>query len=144
MFYAFDVRKRDTLQATRIEVPPMATSSNFHLYLYGPGQGPIETSFEAAEARLIELPRLYFEPDGSFVWAIDQGRQQVFGMIYDAANRIQYVELRGQCDLTTWQSLVFAINGCRRIDLEVLKLPERQLQNLQSFERTEWPSVERH
>lgn len=70
-------------------------------------------------------------------------------MIYDAAGCIQYVELRGQCDLATWQSdlatwqtLHFAINGCRIIDLKILKLPDRQLQNLQNFERSKWSANE--
>ena len=115
-----------------------STIAPFHLYLYGPNQGPLESSFEAAEARLVTLPKLHFEPDGSFVWAIDQGQEQVFGMIYDAANCIQYVEMRGQCRLKTWQDLRFAINGCSTFDLQVLKLPNRQLQDLQNFERITW------
>jgi hypothetical protein len=110
----------------------------FHIYLYGPDQGPIETSFEAAESRLSELPRLHFEPDGSFVWALDGGQQQLFGMIYDAHGSIQYCEVRGHCDLTTWRQLCNAINDECEIPLEVLKLPDRQRQDLQSFEQTVW------
>ncbi len=59
-------------------------------------------------------------------------------MIYDAANCIQYVEMRGQCRLKTWQDLRIAINGCSTFDLQVLKLPDRQLQDLQNFERITW------
>lgn len=117
----------------------MSAPHEFHLYLYGPHQSPLETNFEDAAARLMELPKLHFEPDGSFVWALDSGRQQVFGMLYDAADQIQYCELRGHCELTTWRELCFAIKGCDIIDFEVLKLPDQELQDLQIFERTIWP-----
>ena len=106
----------------------------FHLYLYGPSQGPIETSFESAEQRLAALQNLCFEPDGSFVWTRDGGREQLFGMIYDAAERIQYCELRGQCRLQTWRQLCHAIAGAEVDKMQVLRLPHRQLQDLQSFE----------
>ena len=112
--------------------------NEFHVYLYGPAKGPIESSFESAEMRLTELPRLYFEPDGSFVWALDQGRQQVFGMIYDAAGRIQYIELRGSCEKVTWRQLIGAATGSHSTDYLVLKLPEQRLQELQDFELEHW------
>ncbi len=117
----------------------MDSYCEFHLYLYGPNQGPIESSFEQAEARLNRLPKLHFEPDGSFVWALDEGRQQVFGMIYDAAERIQYCELRGCCSLTTWCELSNAIIGDRSDGHVILKLREGLLQDLPSFQRTQWP-----
>ncbi|MDG2221806.1 MAG: hypothetical protein P8L85_10510 [Rubripirellula sp.] len=114
--------------------------NEFRLYLYGPSQGAIETSFEEAQARLSSLPRLYFEPDGSFVWALDEGRQQVFGMLYDAAGKIQYAELQGRCDLNVWQQLIDAIRGGKSSDCQILRLPEQHLQNLQSFESEHWPA----
>ena len=109
---------------------------DFHIYLYGPAQGPIDTTFEDAAERLQRLDRLAFEPDGSFVWARNGGRQKVFGMLYDAANQIQYVELRGQVDLETFQTIVKAISNDQIDDLAVMKLPERQLQQLQDFEES--------
>ena len=114
--------------------------NEFRLYLYGPSKGPIETSFEEAQSRLSSLPRLYFEPDGSFVWALDEGRQQVFGMLYDAAGKIQYVELQGRCELSTWRQLVQATTDGKSTDCQILRLPNQQLQDLQSFESEHWLS----
>ena len=111
----------------------------FHLYLYGPFRGPIETSFEQAAQRLQQLPRLHFEPDGSFVWNRDSGRQQVFGMVYDAAGKVRYCDLQGHCDRQTWKELCQAITGDQCGDLQVMMLPDQRLQDLQSFEETLWP-----
>ena len=112
--------------------------SPFHLYLYGPSLGPIETSFEEAESRLIELPMLCFEPDGSFVWAQSGGHEQVYGMLYDAGGRLQYCDLQGRCSYQNWQSLCVAITGDPNHALEVMLLPHRELKDLQSFEETHW------
>ena len=117
--------------------------NSFHLYLYGPQQGPIDTSFESASSRLEMLELLHFEPDGSFVWIRGAGEQQIYGMLYDAANQIQYSELQGKCHYDTWQQLLFAIRGGPPDDLVVMSLPERQLQDLQSFEKACWSETER-
>ncbi len=117
----------------------MDSVHEFHLHLYGPHQGPIEASFEQAEARLVQLPNLHFEPDGSFVWTLDGGRQQVFGMLYDANNQIQYCELRGCCGSIAWKNLCFAIIGSCGIDHFVLKLPDALVQDLQIFQQSAWP-----
>lgn len=123
--------------------------TSFHVYLYGPLKGPIATSFEQAQQRLSELPRLYCEPDGSFVWTSPGGREQVFGMLYDAMGQIQYCELRGACSRASWRALVAAVTGYQfepasfvtagqdaAQAMVVLRLPEQILQNLQSFEET--------
>jgi hypothetical protein len=109
---------------------------SFHLYLYGPDCGPIESSFEEAAGRLQSLQGLYLEPDGSFVWSKKGGAEQVYGMLYDAANKLQYVELWGDCQRAIWQQIVQAIRGDATHDLAVMVLPERQLQDLQGFEET--------
>ena len=108
--------------------------TEFHLYLYGPNKAPLPSSFEDAADRLQQLPRLYFEPDGSFVWALDGGKQQVFGMLYDAGGRLQYVELRGRCDASTWRTIVAAITPDEPAGWQVVRLPGQQLQDLQDFE----------
>lgn len=115
--------------------------SPFHLYLYGPSRGPIETSFEEVEARLIRLPLLHFEPDGFFVWTRPSGQQQVSGMIYDAQCKLQYCDLRGHCSHEMWRELCVAITGGPCDRLEVMLLPNRQLQDLQSFEKNLWPET---
>ena len=117
----------------------MNAPSAFHLYLYGRDRGPIESSFEDAAARLVALPGLYFEPDGSFAWAPDSPDQQVFGMLYDAASKIQYAELRGSCQRETWRQLCIAIAGRKSAELLVLKLPDRHWYDLQSFQAELWP-----
>lgn len=111
----------------------------FHIYLYGPDQQAIESSFEEASARLESLPWMHFEPDGSFVWICDEGRQQIYGMLYDAEDKIQYGELQGKCQFDTWRRLIEAIAGGGHPPLLVMSLPERQLQDLQSFEAECWP-----
>lgn len=105
----------------------------FHVYLYGPERGPLDSTFEAAQARLARLPQLCLEPDGSFVWTRQSGGEQIFGMLYDAQGSIQYCDLQGHCLPDTWSELCAAI--CGRIDdrLEVLILPTRKLKDLQSF-----------
>ena len=110
--------------------------NKFHIYLYGPLCGPIETSFENAASRLTRLEHLAFEPDGSFVYSRSRGEQQVFGMLFDAQARLRYAELRGHCDRETFQIVVLAICGNCEHDLTVMRLPMRQLQDLQSFEET--------
>ena len=106
----------------------------FHLYLYGPQKGAIDSSFEAAESRLSALEWLHFEPDGSFVWIHDEGQQQIYGMLYDADGQIQYGELQGKCRLATWRRLIDAIRGDSDQELFVMRLPERRMQDLQNFE----------
>jgi hypothetical protein len=81
---------------------------------------------------------LHFEPDGSFLWVRDAGQQQIDGMLYDAAGKLQYCELRGSCQIDTWRQLVVAIRGGEPLDLVVMRLPQRQLQDLQTFEKEGW------
>ena len=107
---------------------------SFHLYLYGAGKGPLQASFEAVEKRLKRLNTLYFEPDGSFVLSREAGREQVFGMLYDAAGQLQYCDLRGNCGIETWKVVRTAILGENVADHEVLLIPSQKLQDLQSFE----------
>jgi len=107
---------------------------SFHLYLSGASQSPLKTSFEQLQERLMGLDSLYFEPDGSFVFSRNSGREQVFGMVYDAADQVQYCVLRGTCGIATWQTLRGAIVGDAVVNHEVLLLPEQELQDLQTFE----------
>lgn len=56
-----------------------------------------EVSFETACEGLGELPRLFIEPDGSFVWTGDspQGAWQLDGNLFDRAERLCHVECKG-------------------------------------------------
>jgi hypothetical protein len=60
---------------------------------------PWGRTFDDALAALSELPRLYTELDGSFVWTSAPGedRWQLFGCLYDRGTELAYVDLFGQC-----------------------------------------------
>jgi hypothetical protein len=65
-----------------------------------PHQQPLTVSFEKAFAALAQLPRLFIEPDGSFVWrgTDDAGEAwQVDGNLIDRGDALAYVELKGTC-----------------------------------------------
>lgn len=112
----------------------------FHIHLHGPGGGPIGGRFEAAAERLQKMDRLVFEPDGSFAWADRASGAEVTGIVYDAAGRIQYVELRGRLPMGSWRAIVAAIDPAMRPDAVVVVLPGGGRKNLQEFERS---SIER-
>lgn len=118
---------------------PIDAIAEFNAYVYMVDRKPFPSTFEQAAARLEQLPMLYFEYDGSFVWARDKGKQHVFGMLYDAEGRIQYCQLQGKATLATWKELLAAIIGDDSIDqCELLRLPAQELQDLQGFEETIW------
>jgi hypothetical protein len=74
------------------EVPTLAVTAN------DANRGFART-FEEVEAAAARLERMYFEPDGSFVWRSSAGEPawQLDGMVYDRDGRVLYVELRGAC-----------------------------------------------
>lgn len=123
----------------------MSNSADFHIYLYGANRGPLETSFEAAQQRLEQLGKVYFEPDGSFVIALDSGRQQVFGMLYDAAGTLQYCDLRGACNADTFLSICSAITGqAEKPNAQsILQLPGSVWKEFQTFVAESWPETDR-
>ena len=71
---------------------------------------PLAVSFEQAAERLQRLPRLFFEPDGSFVWvsSTDSVAWQVDGSLFDRAERLLYVELKGSCAPAAFDHLLAA------------------------------------
>jgi hypothetical protein len=134
----------------------------FAIYLYGSNGGPLPTSFETVCERLAKLPRLYIELDGSWVWTGEDatGRPwQLDGMLYDAADSIQYVDLKGRCPHEIWQVLIESLAmppGTQRPhstsrsgsppapakDWSVLRLPAQSKQNLFEFEQEIWGQAE--
>jgi hypothetical protein len=68
-------------------------------------------TFEQAEAALAGLPRLFIEPDGSFVWVADDTRRswQVDGNLYDRDGRLLYVEVKGSCPAAAFDQLLRAV-----------------------------------
>ena len=71
---------------------------------------PMSVSFEEARERLVHLARMYCEPDGSFVWVSSQGEPawQVDGNLYDLAERLLFVDLKGTCPPESFDKLLTA------------------------------------
>jgi len=67
-------------------------------------------TFEQAEAALAALPRMFIEPDGSFVWVADGGERswQLDGQMYDRDGHVLYVEVKGNCPADAFDRLLRA------------------------------------
>jgi hypothetical protein len=66
-------------------------------------------SFEQAQTSLTQLNRMYCEPDGSFVWVSSQNedpRWQVDGNLYDRAERLLFVDVKGSCPAEAFDQLL--------------------------------------
>lgn len=72
---------------------------------------PLPLSFEAAYESLERLPRMFIEPDGSFVWVAqnDEPAWQVDGLLFDRAGQLMYVELKGTCPVERFEQLLGAV-----------------------------------
>lgn len=130
----------------------MSPFPRFHVYLYGPAGGPLASHFDEVAACLTQLPRLYFEPDGSLVWAGQDW--QIDGMLYDRGGVLQYADLKGHAPHDRWHELSRRIlqpprlpqvgaEGAERNDgawqlATVLSIAERALHDLQAFEEITW------
>ena len=57
-------------------------------------------SFEQVSDAFEQLPRMFLEPDGSFVWVINDGtnRYQLDGLLVDDGSHLLTCELKGTCD----------------------------------------------
>jgi hypothetical protein len=70
-----------------------------------------QISFEDAGAALAKLDRMFFEPDGSFVWASPSGQTawQVDGNLFDRNGRLLFVDLKGSCPSEQFDRLLSAL-----------------------------------
>jgi len=68
-------------------------------------------TFEQAAGALGQLPRMFIEPDGSFVWVSPEGEPawQVDGVLYDRGQRLAYAELKGCCRAASLDELLAAL-----------------------------------
>lgn len=75
-------------------------------------------SFEDAAAALSNLPRMYCEPDGSFVWVSSHSEAtwQVDGNLFDRAGQLLLVDLKGSCPSAAFDQLLAAF-GWPRVPL---------------------------
>jgi hypothetical protein len=77
-----------------------------------PERATLSVTFEAAQAHLASLSRLFIEPDGSFVWrgTDSMGREwQVDGNLIDRGDVLAYVELKGCCPADRFDELLTAL-----------------------------------
>jgi len=69
---------------------------------------PLPIVFDDVLNQLNTLPRLYAEPDGSFVWTSPQEniRWQVNGNLYERNDCVLFVELKGSCPASEFDQLL--------------------------------------
>ena len=70
---------------------------------------PFPISFETAAERSSKLTRMFFEPDGSFVWVSANGTEpawQLDGVVNDRAGRVVSVEVRGTCPRAAFEQML--------------------------------------
>jgi hypothetical protein len=71
---------------------------------------PLAVSFEEAAERLSALPRMFFEPDGSFVWVSETDPPwQLDGQLQDRGPALDYVEIKGNCAAASWEAFLGAL-----------------------------------
>ena len=71
----------------------------------------LPVSFEQAALTLGRLPRMFVEGDGSLLWVSPHGpgTWQVEGNLYDRAEKLLYVELKGSCPPEAFDELLCAV-----------------------------------
>ena len=80
-----------------------------HFLVYAPENERFSTTLESFADQVSGWPGLYFEMDGSFVWAVREGVEnvgQIDGMIYDRDEAIEYLDLKGNAPNFWWEKLL--------------------------------------
>ncbi len=75
---------------------------------------PLDTSFEEATETLETFSRMHIEPDGSFVWVSsfeEQAAWQIEGNLYDRADRLIAIDLKGACPPSRLTGLLDVFRG---------------------------------
>ncbi len=73
--------------------------------------------FEELLETMVKWSGVYFEWDGSFGWvgkyepSSPRKRWKMDGMVYDRDQAIQYIEVKGICDLTSWRQWIELLRG---------------------------------
>lgn len=105
----------------------MSPTYRFHVNVFAdPQEAFFACTWEDAAARLERLPRMIFEPDGSFVYSgnleragpskragpapppppANTARWQVDGHLFDFAGRLYRLELHGDCPASAFDELL--------------------------------------
>ena len=95
-----------------------------------PGQ-QLPQSFESLAEMLGNIPGMFFELDGSFVWVDheDTPSSQMDGMVYDRLGKLAYIEVKGACNARQWLTLCRAVCGLAVTRSLTLKNGEVELAN---------------
>ena len=99
-----------------------------HLLVYAPENTRFSMTLESFADQVSDWPGLYFEMDGSFVWAAREGETnigQIDGMIYDRDNAIEYLDLKGSAPRFAWEKLLGVLVETESLEvLDVLRIFE--------------------
>jgi hypothetical protein len=85
---------------------------HFHVNLFAdPRQASFACTWEDAAKALEAMPRMIFEPDGSFVVSggVRETRWQVDGHLFDFAGKLHRLELHGECPPESFDALLRAV-----------------------------------
>ena len=111
---------------------------------------PFGVSFEQAASALEQIERLFFEPDGSFVWtsaqiqngtiapSLEAGTWQLEGNLFDRAGRLLFVDLKGACPNSEFDRLLSAF-GWPDTPIMVQLACDALFLDEQEFRRYCWP-----
>ena len=106
----------------------------------------LPVTFEDAALALSAIDRLYFEPDGSFVWVSDNPDQswQLDGVLYDRAGQLLYAEVQGTCPADIFDRLLTALGWPAirlmfQLRLEAVFLDEPEFRRYASARQTHLP-----
>ncbi len=109
---------------------------------------PLGPSFEQAAASLRDLPRMFVEPDGSFVWVAGDGesRWQVDGNLFDRDGRLIFIELHGECPEPEFDRLLAAFGWPRtpvlfQLSREAVFLDEAEFRRFAQLTSTDGPQA---
>jgi hypothetical protein len=97
----------------------------FHVNVFAESrEAGFEVTWEDAATLLEQLPRMIFEPDGSFV--VSGGEREslwhVSGHLFDFAGRLHRLELHGACPLEMFDALLRCVGWPeQRIQFEVVR-----------------------
>ena len=88
-------------------------SKPFHIVLHaGDPMESVDSKFGCSFEQLTEsfekLPRMFLEPDGSFVWVIEieGSRFQMDGLLTDDGSNLLNCELKGTCEKSIWEQFL--------------------------------------
>lgn len=113
IMYAIDLRIQARAQGNIVRQRIKLDGKDYEILQLTPAQraAAMTVSFELATERLQQLPRMFIEPDGAFVWVAQQGESpwQLDGCLYDRHNRMLYVDVAGTCPAERFDLLLAAV-----------------------------------